>query len=87
MKEPADQTGKEGQADKPKPILRTGVQIAAEMGFSTTYMSAVRHAMGLHGKSRFMLLEQVRDWLLAHPEFKVEHVYRRKTQGTSGKSA
>ena len=58
-------------------LLQTSKQICAVLGVSGTYMSAVRHAMGLHGKSRYMELEIVRLWLREHPGFMVRDVYPR----------
>jgi hypothetical protein len=67
-------------------LLRCGAQIADDLGVSTTYMSALRHAMGLHGKTRYMELDVVRRWLRNHPEFKVQDVYPRGRQSRQNRT-
>jgi hypothetical protein len=68
-------------------LLKDGTQIARELGVSGTFVCAVRHAMGLHGKSRFMDLEAVRVWLRDHPEFKIRDFYPRPKQEKKSQAA
>jgi hypothetical protein len=61
--------------DTRKQILLNGAQLAAEMGVSPNYVYAVRRAMGLTGRSRFMQIEVVLQWLKDHPEFTIRNAY------------
>ena len=66
---------KTGDNDTRKQILLNGAQLAAEMGVSPNYVYALRRAMGLTGRSRFMRLEVVLAWIEAHPEFTIRNAY------------
>ena len=56
-------------------VFANGVQLASELGVSTNYVYALRRAMGLTGRSRFIRRELVVEWLAAHPELTVRSGY------------
>jgi len=61
--------------DTRKKILVNGSQLAHELGVSGNYVYALRRAMGLTGRSRYMRLEVVLAWLESHPNFTVRGAY------------
>jgi hypothetical protein len=61
--------------EKPKKILANGAQLADELRVSANYVYALRRAMGLTRRSRYMRLEVVLAWLESHPGFTVRGTY------------
>lgn len=55
--------------------LMTITQIAAELGPSTSYIGAVVIMMYGRPHPKWLDLEAVRAWILAHPDFRCHHVY------------
>jgi len=53
--------------------LMTVAQVARKLGIKERYLRAVRVAMGKAG-ARYLDPVAVRDWVLAHPEFRVHQV-------------
>ncbi len=60
------------QMNLESPVLTK--QAATELGCSSTYMAAVKNAMGLR-YARFVFVSQIKQWLFKNPGFRIRDVY------------
>jgi hypothetical protein len=62
--------------------LCDGRNCAGLLGCSAGYLSAVKKAMGVHAK--WLDPQVIRDWIVAHPEFRSSDVYPIRKGGRDG---
>ena len=71
MKTRANQTQSPAQKPEERPV--NGVQACALLGFSASYISAIKRVMGI--KSRYFFPSDILRFLRKNPTFRVAQVY------------